>query len=405
MLGSDYIKNLFVDKEYDKIYQTYSPEVVAGSLGLKNGLELAYRLIYHIKSSKEQQRYAARLLEALRACFLEDWIKDWHFDAFLGSSYDGIDDESDNCNKSYQAYCRAYERADPPPPALMIKLAKFVNRQGYSPVSYEDGEALAKKAFELEPNLDSARILCDIYSAKNMNKEFQYWTLIQNAMCSKGKKFSLLEPFFVSKGYKQAEKQTSEEIKNLFLKKENDRIYQNYSQKTVAESLGFKNSLKLAYQLLYNPEWKEDPQRYAAYLIEAAKACFPDEWSKDWRYEAFLGSAYEVLSGWDDDFDKCYEAYDRAYQQTKPAPAELLIAMARCALGPEGSLISYKQAIELLKTSLAIEPYSEAADLLSLIYSYTKNEEDFLYWKKVTKQLEKEGKKISPLEPAFVREE
>lgn len=404
MQNSDAIRNLFDKKENDKIFQTYSPEVVAESLGFKKSLHLAYQS-YNVKKSKELQKYAAHLIEAVKIRFPDEWVRDWHFEAFLGDAYDAIvEEEEENYNKRYQAYFCAYERADPPPPALMIKLAKCMDIPGCPQISYEDVAALAKTAFEIEPNSIAAGILCDIYSVNHMDKESRYWAHLRDDLQNKCKEFSLLEPFFVSEGYKQAEMQNADEIKSLFLKKENDRIYQNYSQDTVAAFLGFKDSLRLAYRLLYNAAWKEDPQRYAAHLIEAVKNRFPDDWNQDWRYEAFLGSAYGVLSGWDEDFDECYKAYFRAYKKANPVPPELLIELARCSLGPEGAPVSYEQAIEWSNKSLELEPYADAAGLLSAIYFSKGDEKARSYWQGVMKELEAKGKTLPPLEPEFVRD-
>lgn len=52
MQNSDAIRNLFDKKENDKIFQTYSPEVVAESLGFKKSLHLAYHCPTMLKRVK-----------------------------------------------------------------------------------------------------------------------------------------------------------------------------------------------------------------------------------------------------------------------------------------------------------------------------------------------------------------
>ena len=165
------------------------------------------------------------------------------------------------------------------------------------------------------------------------------------------------------------------------------------SPSAVAVALGFTDSLRLAYRLLYNRKWEEEPQQYSIELILAVKNQFPDEWEKDWRNEGFLGSAYNVVLGDDNNFDERYYAYMRAYKKANPAPPELLIELAGCWDAPGKPLISSEMAIDLLNKSFEIEPYADAAGLLSHIYCTTKKRKNSRnIGKERSKELQAQGK-------------
>ena len=196
---------------------------------------------------------------------------------------------------------------------------------------------------------------------------------------------------------------TSQNIKNLFLNDCCQDIAERFQPKTVAEILGFKDALRLTYRLLYNAKWEEALQQYAIQLICVVKEIFVEEWEKDWRFEAFLGSAYHVILGDDSYYDQRYNAYMRAFNKANPVPPELLIALAKCVDAPGKPPVSYDEAIELAKKSLELEPYAAAAGILCSVYFCKGQEEDSKIWAKVRDQLSSKGPP-PPLEPPFVRE-
>jgi len=197
----------------------------------------------------------------------------------------------------------------------------------------------------------------------------------------------------------------SENIRTLFLQKRNREIIEQFQPHQVAEFLGFDNSLKLAYRLLYNAKWDEDLQDYAILLICEVKTFYPDEWEKDWRFDAFLGSAYDVVSRDDSHYDKRYEAYRRAYQKANPPPPELMTALAGCIDAPGKLPILYEEAEMLAKKAFAIEPYSDAAGILCAVFFAKGMEAESQHWAKIRDELFFEkGKTPPPLEPTFVRE-
>lgn len=198
--------------------------------------------------------------------------------------------------------------------------------------------------------------------------------------------------------------QSSIEIKKHFAEKEYREIYTSCPVDSVAEALGFVDGLRLSYRLLYNKSWEEELQQYAINLILSVKSKFPNEWEKDWRNEAFLGNAYNVLLGDDRNYNERHKAYLRAYKKSDPVPPELLIALASCFDAPGEPPVSYDQAIKWLKKSLEIEPYSAAVGLLSSIYWCKNDENELAFWQKTLKELQASGKRAPPLEPAFVRE-
>ena len=139
-------------------------------------------------------------------------------------------------------------------------------------------------------------------------------------------------------------------------------------------------------------------------LIQSVKSSYRKEWEQDWRFEAYLGSAYDLLLGEDSNFDKRYEAFKQAFEMSKSPPPELIIALATCYDAPGIPPISLDEAIDLAKKSIELEPYADAAGILCSAYFCKHMQRESNEWKKIRDELSEAGKNAPPLEPAFVRE-
>ena len=196
----------------------------------------------------------------------------------------------------------------------------------------------------------------------------------------------------------------SQDLITLFNHKDYEKIVENFSTEKVVDDLKFMDSLRLSYRLLYNAKWDEDLQKYAIQLIIAVKSRFCHEWKQDWRLEAYLGTAYDVVLGEDSNYDRRYEAFKRAFEMAKSPPPELIIALASCFDAPGVPPLSYDEAVVLAKKSFEIEPYSDAAGILCSAYFCMGVEEDSKHWGKIRDALSQIGKRAPPLEPEFIRE-
>jgi hypothetical protein len=65
----------------------------------------------------------------------------------------------------------------------------------------------------------------------------------------------------------------------------------SYSADEVSSQLSFKDGLRLAYRLLYNDKWDEEPQRYAVELLYSLRKRYTEQWNASWEYDALLGLA------------------------------------------------------------------------------------------------------------------
>jgi hypothetical protein len=80
-------------------------------------------------------------------------------------------------DERYEAYKRAYEKATPPPPSLLIALAGCYLLPKPS-ITLDEAENLAKKALEKEMSIEGVVLLRGIYAEKNDQVKFDYWDKI-----------------------------------------------------------------------------------------------------------------------------------------------------------------------------------------------------------------------------------
>lgn len=191
-------------------------------------------------------------------------------------------------------------------------------------------------------------------------------------------------------------------IIDLFNHKNWEQIASSYPVDEVVKSISFNDNLRLAYRLLYNDKWEEDPQQYAVELLYEIRKTFPEEWRTSWQHDAFLGMACDITSR----FDERYLAYKAAFEKVRPAPPELLIELASCFVAPGDPLITRDEALVLLKQAIKVHPYTDAIGLICKIYWEKKDYEQEAYWKDMLQRLEEENTPQSPaVEPKFLIDE
>ena len=176
-----------------------------------------------------------------------------------------------------------------------------------------------------------------------------------------------------------------------------------YSSNDIVKILSFKESLILAYQLLYNDSWDEDLQEYAIKLLYEIRNNHSQDWDKSWEYDALIGLACDIRYK----HEERYLAYKKAIEKCNDPPPRLLIEFARCCVCPGHPPITYDEAIELTMKALRDAQYSDGISLLCNLYSLKNDEINKEYWSKVLKNINDNGKKInSPsMEPKFLVDE
>jgi len=168
----------------------------------------------------------------------------------------------------------------------------------------------------------------------------------------------------------------------------------------VAKELGFKNAMLVAYKMLYNEAWQEYMQEYAVTLLFTLRGMYPTDFNSDWKWDAFLGAACDLTLKYEDK----YEAYKRAYEKANPPPARLLIAFASCSDCPGVSLLSYDDAITLLKHAIQECPYLDALRALQSVYFSKRDREKQMYWSNMYSKHENEGLRSESIELPFLKQ-
>lgn len=192
--------NYFIENRlWDKLTSSYSPSEIVKALSFKDGLRLAYRLLYNDGWDEYLQDYAIKLLYELREFYSKEWNKSWKYDALIGLACDITYKHEER----YEAYKRAFEKVDEPPPRLLIELARCCICPGPPPISYDQAIELVMKALKNVQYADGVSLLCNLYSLKDEDEKKNYWSNVLKNMNDSGKKFNSpsIEPKFLVEEY------------------------------------------------------------------------------------------------------------------------------------------------------------------------------------------------------------
>lgn len=180
------------------------------------------------------------------------------------------------------------------------------------------------------------------------------------------------------------------DLEFLLNNKDWDNLPETYSPKYLAKSLSFIEGLMLSRILLENDKWDDKLQTFAIELIKSIKEVYQTEWNTDWRYDAYLGYAYD-LRGWD--YEEKFDAYKRAVDKSATPDPEVLmrLAMIWSYPGVYKSKINEKQAIELLENAMGKKPYVEGVSCLINLYNEVGKMKEKHYWEKVLEESKKKN--------------
>lgn len=169
---------LIENKNFQELVRSYLPIEIVKSLSFRDGLRLAYRLLYNEKWDDDLQEFAIKLLYEIRNSYAEMWNESWEYDALLGIACDITCKYDERYDERYEAYKRAFEKTKNPPPRLLIELARCCICPGSPPFSYDDAIKLVSRALEDAPYADGIGLLSHLYSLKDDKKNEDYWTKI-----------------------------------------------------------------------------------------------------------------------------------------------------------------------------------------------------------------------------------
>jgi hypothetical protein len=168
----------FKTNDLKKLIISYQPEDIAKECSFREGLRIAYRLLFDVKRDESFQDYAIRLFEEIRLVHSTEWNASWEYDALLGLAYHVRCEYEER----YEAYRRAFDKALDPPPGLLIAFAHCCICPGHPPITYDYAVELVLRALKNNKYVDGFYLLAHLYSLKEDEQQSEYWrTFAQNA--------------------------------------------------------------------------------------------------------------------------------------------------------------------------------------------------------------------------------
>lgn len=164
-----------------------------------------------------------------------------------------------------------------------------------------------------------------------------------------------------------------------------------------ATNLGFEGALVMARKMLFNIVGDDSLREYAAELFEAIRIRYSDQWNSSWKYDAFLGYAYNITL----DHDKRYFFYKSAFDKVHPCPPELLVALADCFWSPGKPPVTEEEAISLVKQAIQSTLYIEAVETLRTLYDSIGDVKEQHYWEQVLEAIKDNGTHLPSMEKLF----
>lgn len=192
---------LFKNGHWEKLAILYSSNEIAKYLPFKDALCLAYQLLYNKNWDTTFQEYSVNLFYEIKNAHPKEWNSSWKYDALLGLACD----ITCRYDERYEAYKRAFDKAKPAPPRLLIEFARCCICPGLPPIPYDQAIKLILKALQEAPYSDGISLLCNIYSLQNDPERKDYWSkVLENS----NQQFNSpsIEPKFLVEQYLQSEK-------------------------------------------------------------------------------------------------------------------------------------------------------------------------------------------------------
>lgn len=166
-----------ITKKYEELKllsKSSTPKELANKLSFDDGLFLAKNLLNNDEWDDELQEYATNLLEEIREKHPIQWNSSWKFDAFLGYAYHIVL----KYDERFSAYKRALEKVSPPPPQLLIAIARCCWAPGTPPITEEESIKLVKQALSDKNYYEGVSLLRGLYKSIGNEKDQDYWERI-----------------------------------------------------------------------------------------------------------------------------------------------------------------------------------------------------------------------------------
>lgn len=160
--------------DYSKLKQksqTYSPSDLVDLWGFNEVIHIACEMLKNEEWDESLQEYATILLEKLKNKYPEKWDTSWRYDALLGYAYNIIL----KYEERYAAYKRAFDKVHPPPPELLVAMARCCIAPGKPPITEKEAIALVKQAITTKPYIEAVELLRGLYKSTGNVNEQMYW--------------------------------------------------------------------------------------------------------------------------------------------------------------------------------------------------------------------------------------
>ena len=153
-------------------------------------------------------------------------------------------------------------------------------------------------------------------------------------------------------------------------------ITQHYSPEILVRRLGFVEGLRAADAILNNEDGDWDLRYYAVVMLEILRCTCAEMWDSSWIYDGYLSYAYSMSHDEQERFLACA----RALTRVQSPPPQLLIEFAHSQHSPgKERFLLEVETIQLLKSVLKLESYTDAMDYLSRTYC-GENDDGYVYW-------------------------
>ena len=369
------------------------PDLVIKSLSFDNVLLLVTRIYCIHTDDYAEPEYARRLMYGLKNVYPEKWNSDVYYELFLRM----ICDFTFRYHEQYYAYKRAMKLVDSLPPDLALDFAGF-SLPGCHRVSKSEAERLYRYVLKQSPCVYALDKLIELLN--RTADGFEEVASLRELKLQVEGIWPFLPPRLFSQPIPDASFQfdaselliqiattraTKEEILEC-IDSGNLLALVTVDPWTIIEDLPFDRSLQLSWELL---QGTREMQEYAVCLLYPLALEHVAPWVRDWRNDALLGYACEKVEKWDEQ----YAAFDKAlfYAPDAPVPANLCIALARCAFN-ENPWITFEEAIAYVQEALKEEMYVDALELLVRLYTQVGEQEKVIETQNALKALEGQGK-------------
>jgi hypothetical protein len=158
-------------QDLKQIARGYKPLAFIKIFGFSKSVSTACSMLNNEEGDENLQQYATNLLEELKRTYIKKWNADWKYDALLGYAYD-ITLQYD---RRYAAYKRAFDKANPPSPQLLIALAGCCWAPGKPHITEEEAISLTRQAIKDIFYIEGVELLRGLYKSTGNIKEQEYW--------------------------------------------------------------------------------------------------------------------------------------------------------------------------------------------------------------------------------------